>query len=82
MEEQFMQVFPKLPDAIERDIGDWDTLARIFIILPIDIGKELKSLLKQADDKQINESEICLQIAASMRKSLDEIDKKINELMT
>lgn len=81
LEEKYTQMLPNLPDCCEEG-GDWDTITKMFLVLPIDIGKELSSLLRQAEGKRLKKSEICSQIAYSMRVALEEIDENINELMS
>jgi len=80
-EEQYMQMLPKIPNCMEGG-GDYDTLTRIFLVLPVDIGKELSSLLWQAEGKHLNKLEILPRITRSVRESLEETDKEISELMS
>lgn len=84
--EQYMLVLNKLPDYIQGE-GDWDWNMASLICLGLteEITKEIHDVVEKIKDKKIKEEEV-LGIyglfSTPMRKSLDEIDKKINELMS
>ena len=84
-EEQYMQILSKLADCEGGGSWDWDLVSGIGLILPIEIGKEISNALGRIKGKKVvpgRAPEICGSIAPYMRKSLDEIDKEINKLMS
>ena len=81
-EEQYIQILSELPDFIEKGGDDRGILTRLFLVFPVDIGKELGSLLKQTEGKRLDRKAVYPQITSSVREILEDIDKEINKLMS
>ncbi len=84
--EQYSLVLNKLPDYIQGEGDwDWDMVSRILLGLPEEIVKEIYAVLQKTKNKKVNKEEVKRLyglISNPMRKSLDEIDRKIKELMS
>lgn len=80
-EEQYLHILSNLNTFVDEDCHDKTTVSRTCLVLSDEIAEQIDSNLEKLFNKEIDRHEVFGQIAFYMRKSLDEIDKEIKELI-